>query len=725
MPASAIPGKSPKLPDEVIEEGGFDNRGAGRAASTFVILFAAVIFARSLPNLREYVTRARETHSSAAIAAAASALAALWLVLLLGIWKARRPAAAALGLAGGVLLVTSGNAGSFVVAGGVLALTLLLGDGVSRLVRGREAQEGEIAISIAAGLAAAGGALLLLGEVGLARPVPLAAASLAILALRARRIPELVRQARRTARKTLDARGSAAEAMWLSVAVAGIGTSFLGALRPDVFFDSVAYHLPEVRDFALRGRVVPLPNVFETSLWHSYETFLGAGFLAGGERVVRLLHFFIGLAAFASAATLARRLRTNAPVPLVLLAMAGVPAICAQLKETLADLPAALLLTAAAAEVVASEKEPRRTWLAGFLFGGAVTAKIFALWGSVAMLILLLRRPRAPRPALAAFLLFTLIPILPWLAWSQSRFGFFLSPYADPLRAASPQMGPAGAPPRPWTRTAPSGVAGFLRLPFDRTFESVWFGREGDGVLGLLPLILLLGLLGWDGRRILLFLAAALAAIVPWYALSAAKLISPSIRFLIPLYPLYAVFGALGLAEATANFGGRVGAAAAACLSLLAVGFPAQFSSAPLDAKMALGLVSTERGLSAYLPAYPLWKHVDPQDRVLLLGDWDRYHCPAEFVIRDIDLRVAGDDPEAWRAELRRLQITRIVYRSDTRRLKAVLDGLAGCIELVARNGHASLYRVKETGECPTAALPPAARLYQIWYNAKGEVGAS
>src|SRR5262249_19869888 len=162
-----------------------------------------------------------------------------------------------------------------------------------------------------------------------------------------------------------------------------------------VFFDSNAYHLPEIRDFAIRGRVVPLPNVFETSLWHSYETFLGAGFLAGGERVVRLLHFLIGLAAFASAATLARRLRTAAPVSLVLLAMAAVPALCAQLKETLAELPAALLLTAAAAELVPREGEARRGRLSGFLFGGAAATKIFALLGSVGFLILLLRRPGA------------------------------------------------------------------------------------------------------------------------------------------------------------------------------------------------------------------------------------------------------------------------------------------------------------------------------------------
>ncbi|HEY6928445.1 MAG TPA: hypothetical protein VJA66_02105, partial [Thermoanaerobaculia bacterium] len=680
-----------------------NSRGARRqsASSAAVVIVAAAIFARGLPNLAEYTSRLRETHSSSAIAGGAGALAAALGVLFLGIWKWPKATAVVLGIGTALLIVISRYALAAAVAAGVITLTLLAGDGICRRLRGRDAKEGEISTSIAAGVVTLGIFLMLFGEAGLARPFPLTVAAVFFVLTCVRQVPPLARRVRAQAAEMAGLKFSAIEALWLSVVVAGIGASFLGALRPDVFFDSVAYHFPEIRDFATRGRVAPLPNIFETSLWHSYETFLGGAFLAGGERAVRLLHFFVGLAAFASAATLARRLRPRFPVSLVLLALAAVPVICAQLKETLADLPAALLLTAAAAELIPREGEHRRGRLAGFLFGGAITTKIFALWGGVALLILLPRRPRAQGRTLLAFALFAAIPLLPWLAWSQARFGFFLSPYSDPVvQGSTPHMGPAGAAPRPWTRTAPSGAVEFFRLPYDRTFESVWFGREGSGVLGLIPLLLLLGLIGWNRRTILLFLAAAFAAVVPWYVLSAAKLISPSIRFLIPLYPLYAVFGALGLSHATGNFRGRIGAAAGIGVSLLAIGFPAQFFGAALDGKMALGRVSTERGLTAYLPAYPLWKDVRNGDRVLLLGEWDRFHCPAEFVIRDIDLPAAGDDARAWEAELRRLHVTKIVYRADTRHLQPVLDALGDCIELVARSGPARLYRVKEDATC-------------------------
>jgi hypothetical protein len=156
---------------------------------------------------------------------------------------------------------------------------------------------------------------------------------------------------------------------------------------------------------------------------------------------------------------------------------------------------------------------------------------------------------------------------------------------------------------------------------------------------------LLLGLFGWDRRRLALFAAAALSALVPLYALSAAKLLAGSIRFLIPIYPLYAVFTALGLAKSTEGFRGRAGTAAAFWLSVLAIGFPAQFFSTLVDAKIALRRISVEQGLYLSLPAYPLWKRVHPEDRVLLLGEWDRYHCPAGFVIRDLDAN-QGKQPE-------------------------------------------------------------------------------
>jgi hypothetical protein len=232
--------------------------------------------------------------------------------------------------------------------------------------------------------------------------------------------------------------------------------------------------------------------------------------------------------------------------------------------------------------------------------------------------------------------------------------------------------------------------------------------RTGDGFAGFLPLLLLPGALGWGRRRFLMFCAATLAAILPWYLLSSASVFTPSIRFLVPVYPLYAVFTALGLARLTEDFRGRWGVAAAICLAALSLVLPAHLFSAPFDAKVALGRLSREEALSAYLPAYPLWRHVRLEDRVLLLGDWDRYHCPAEYVIRDIQLAIASQEPDRWRRELRRLRISHIVFRADQRSRKALLEPIGDCLEVVDRHASATLYRVNWDGD--GCSGPPAAK---------------
>ena len=368
-------------------------------------------------------------------------------------------------------------------------------------------------------------------------------------------------------------------------------------------------------------------------------------------------------------------------------------------------------LTAAVVEIAASDGEPRRVWLGGFLFGGAVATKIFALLGTVALAILIFRRHRGSSPRhLMAFALCAAIPLMPWLFWSQTRSGFFLSPYSDPwLKGWPPSVTGTSVLPRSSAEIAPSGLAGFLRLPYDRTFRPFGFVSTGDTFTGFLPLLLLLGVAGWGGRRFALFWVAAIAALLPWYLLPSARVLSPSIRFLIPLYPLYAVFTALGLARLTENFRGRWGFAAAMSLAALSIALPAQLFSAPFDARVAIGRVSREEALSAYLPSYPLWRYVRPEDRVLLLGEWDRYHCPATYVLRDrdIDTRRLGEDVYRQRDELRLLRVTHIVLRSDQERRRALLGSIRECIEVVDRHASATLYRVNWENE-GCSSLPAA-----------------
>jgi Dolichyl-phosphate-mannose-protein mannosyltransferase len=683
-------------------------RAQRRAAllSALVVFAAILILWRGYPVVAAYLERFRQAHPAGAIRLAIASVSGLLCVLWLCVAKWPKAVTWTLALAAIALSITSGNVGAIPIAAALAAFTLVVGDAAARLFRGREAQRGEIAVSMAAGPVAIGISLLFLGDAHLARPAVLAAIGVAILLIRRKRIPVLWQLVRGTAREFLDRRRTAPEALWLAIITAAVSAAYVGALRPDISFDALSYHLPEARDFAEHGRVRIFPHIPETLLWHNYDTFLGGAFLAGGEKTVRFLHFLVGISIFGAASALARRLGRGGGTALVLLAIAAFPAGLVQLEETYVDLFAALCLTASAFELVASAEEPRRAWLGGFLFGGAVVTKIFALLAAPALLILLLWQRRSMR-AVLGFAVCAIAALVPWFAWSQARSGFFLSPYSDPLlKGPSYLIDGTYVQPRPWKGLAPTGLGGFLKLPFAHTFRVVRISSSADAVTGFLPIALLIGATGWGLRRFALFVAAALAALVPWYLLSGAQVFFPSIRFLISLYPLYAVFTSVGLARLTDNFRGRWGAAAALSLAALSLAFPAQFFSTPYDVRVALGRISREEALSSYLPAYPLWKEVRPQDRVLFLGEWDHYHCPARYSVADVDLPVAGEDASGWRNLLRDLEITHVLYRDGQRR-KPILESFESCTEEIGRHGTAFLYRLRGSpGEC--SGLPSA-----------------
>ena len=88
-------------------------------------------------------------------------------------------------------------------------------------------------------------------------------------------------------------------------------------------------------------------------------------------------------------------------------------------------------------------------------------------------------------------------------------------------------------------------------------FHSSRFEPNGDGYNGLLVLLLVLGLAGWDWRHNVLFVAAAAPFVVPL-----SFLFHASMRFLIPVFPLYVVYTAVGLFRWTRGFSGAAGRAA-------------------------------------------------------------------------------------------------------------------------------------------------------------------
>ncbi|MDQ2869991.1 MAG: hypothetical protein M3S32_04560 [Acidobacteriota bacterium] len=680
------------------------------AVSVFLVVVSALVILRCLPLTRDYAARFAASHGGSQLAAAAGAgVLALAAGAALLRWRPKALLAVALGIAA-LLVITSGNAGAAAAAALIAAGVFVLGDLVFRLFTGVEAGEDDAWSVFAAGAAASGILLLGMGEAGILRPGFLAGAVAVLAAARRGRVVPLLRILRSAGAALFPRPLRTHEALWMAIAGGVLFASFVSVLGPEVSFDALAYHLPEARDTARSGVVQPLPDILPQSLfWRNHQTFLSAGFLFGGERVARLLHFGVALGAFGAALSLLRRLGGRNAAPLVTLALVAVPVVCMQFHAVSADWATAFLVAAAASEIAGASGTPSRSRLAGFLFGAAVATKIFAALALPALLVLFLfrvRRSRVKRLLLTAAC--ALLALLPWLAWSQSRAGFWLAPYAPSFPALVSRSTPGGHVRRGLVMTSSSAAerqdspspAAFLRLPYDVTFHGVFWERIPDGYNGMLPLLLLIGAVGWGPRRLGLFLAVALAAVLPWYLLRA-----PALRYLFPVYPLYAVFAAEGLDRLTHRFDGFAGRVAGFALAAVTLAFPAQFLSLPFDTRVAAGRVSRETALASYLPAYPLWSLVNPADRVLLAGEFDRYHCPAERAWRTGWFPISEMRPSSpgFEERLRQLGVTHCVVRSD---LAGSLPLPASELDLMARRGPAALYRLRPRGSA--VSVPPS-----------------
>ena len=247
------------------------------------------------------------------------------------------------------------------------------------------------------------------------------------IAFQRKRIPLLVTQIGEVAARAFR-QENLVNVLWMGFSICALGATFVIALAPDTSYDGLAYHLPEVRDTALNMRVEPLPDLYpQTLFWRGHETWLALGYRVAGERAVRLLQFFFGLAGILSSVVLAKRIDRRVSGALVTFAVAAYPFACYQFRGALVDWPAAVMVVAGACELASLPLLKGRGWLAAFLAGGAVATKIFAVLAFPALFLFwFVRVPREARVRQAGMvLLFGLIPLLPWFAWTETRAGFF------------------------------------------------------------------------------------------------------------------------------------------------------------------------------------------------------------------------------------------------------------------------------------------------------------
>ena len=328
--------------------------------SWIVVAAAGVVFALSAPLAREYGVRLLFVRGLSGIAIQLAAGGLSLGVLVWALAKFPRRTALVLAAMAAVQTAASGNLAALLEAAAIAGCVVLLGDAATRALRGENPREGEWPTTFVAGAAAASILVLGLAETGLLRPAVLAGIAAVILAARWRRIPDSSRLFLRNDASSRDEIPGSLRILWTVLAVAAIAIVWLRVLEPDFYYDALAYHLPEARDVARHLRVDVAADLFPQSLlWRMHENFLALGFfLPQGERVVRFLNFFFGLAGFGASLLLARRVGDGASRSLVLLALVGFPVILFQLYSSNADWPAAAFVTAGAAEIAASRGRP-------------------------------------------------------------------------------------------------------------------------------------------------------------------------------------------------------------------------------------------------------------------------------------------------------------------------------------------------------------------------------
>jgi hypothetical protein len=282
----------------------------------------------------------------------------------------------------------------------------------------------------------------------------------------------------------------------------------LNAALPELFFDSLVYHLGVPAQWLQHGGVVPLPTVFFSNLPMGVEMLYTGALLISNEVLCRFLHVGLGVLALLAVFALGRRwfgrragfwaagILGTVPLFIMNALVAGVDvgAVFFAAAALLALLNAAL-----------AEHDPGRGfWLAGLLIGASVSCKyntafMLAPAGLFSFTAYYLNHRDLKKTALAcakigvgAFLVFS-----PWMVKNIMFTGNPVYPFCYqqiPSRNIQPEkMQQQMDGFKEFGQRTPLQI---LRLPWDLTF----YYPTGNSFLGAVFLFLLPGLV-WLGIR--------------------------------------------------------------------------------------------------------------------------------------------------------------------------------------------------------------------------------
>jgi hypothetical protein len=364
----------------------------------------------------------------------------------------------------------------------------------------------------------------------------------------------------------------------LNVAAAAfVLLNFTWALAPEVSYDALNYHLAVPKAHLAAGRLVELPNFYQSYFYGAAESLFAAAMAMAGSGAAKLLNFsFVLLSAVAVSGIARTFLSSPAPQWAAVLYLTT-PLIGWQ--STTADVEPALtlfLLTSFLLLVRSRGGFTRATLVtSGFLAGIAIGVKLVAVLFLAGPGLWVAWRQRTSRGDLAraaAYLGIILISAAPWYGLRYAYSGNPLHPFYGPL------FGRPAAPPHIENVFEPFRVKGSVRevvsLPWRFTYGTRRFSESGvpSGGAGLALLLAVpaaISLVRRQGEPRLVVLTMAVHLLLWAYLFTYA-------RYFAPVLPLLCVTGAASLMM---YFRGR---ASAVALGLVVVTVAAQGALMPV-----------------------------------------------------------------------------------------------------------------------------------------------
>ncbi len=451
----------------------------------------------------------------------------------------------------------------------------------------------------------------------------------------------------------LERRGVVERVALLFLAV-GLGYAFLGTTVPEVFYDSLVYHLAVPQAYLDTGRMVDLPYNHYSYLPLFVSMLYYWGLAAAGMYGAKIFAFLLGVCLLAAIAAGGRFFRgggggqAEGRAGLVAAALfLGAPLVLLLFWECNSDCGAAFYLALAILGFAQWRRrgDDGRRWLylSGILGGLALASKYTAVIG--VMLLGLAALAKAVRSGLRSrvgplmlYGILVLVPLMPWWARNEAYTGNPFYPYlARALGGARGDVGLLEA----WREDARDGSPGLRPL---KDVEKVW----EDAVMGFKHA-------SYDdtGPAFVAFLPLAAAAFrEPWvpflgvYAAASYGLglsVTYVTRFLTPYFVPLCWLLAIGIVSAAARCRRLAGSAARG---------DASFNIYQLS---KLTLLTSEQGLAvaagrltpeAYLtesrnlypqPSYGAWGYLrkyglPKQGSILLIGDSRAFYSPAPTI---------------------------------------------------------------------------------------------